>query len=223
MPNFFKTIYETARSIKKNAVVEVCPCGTAYNFYLLQFINQPVSSDPTSSWQIRLKGKTMKALMGADAPYYGDHVELSDDKSDFASTVGVGGVIGTKFIYPPGVHLNTESGDVSLTPEKEKVWKKWIEIYEKYKLPEGKYLGGLYDVGFDKPETHVIEKDGALFFAFFADEFNGKIELRGLDENKKYKVVDYVNIIDFGEIDGAKPFINAAFRKHLLIKAEAVD
>ncbi|NOX19466.1 MAG: alpha-galactosidase [Chlorobi bacterium] len=222
MPGFFKLIYETALSIKKNAVVEVCPCGTAYNFFLLPYVNQTVSSDPTSSWQIRLKGKTMKALMGSDAPYYGDHVELSDDKSDFASTVGVGGVIGSKFTYPPGVYLNAESGDVSLTPEKEKKWKKWIDIYERYKLPKGKYLGNLYDVGFDKPETHVIKKNDTLFYAFYSDKFNGRLEFRGLDSSKKYKAFDYVNYKELGEIDGSKPFIDTSFGKYLLVKVSPI-
>ena len=30
------------------------------------------------SWQVRLKGKTLKALMGPSAAFAGDHVELSD-------------------------------------------------------------------------------------------------------------------------------------------------
>ena len=51
-------------SIKKDAVVEICPCGTNYSFYNLPYMNQPVASDPESSWQIRLKGKTLKGLNG---------------------------------------------------------------------------------------------------------------------------------------------------------------
>ena len=41
-------------------------------------MNNTPASDPTSSWQVRLKGKTFKALMGPSAPFSGDHVELSD-------------------------------------------------------------------------------------------------------------------------------------------------
>ena len=38
--------------------------------------------------------------MGDSIPYFGDHVELSDGADDFASTVGVGGVLGTQFVIP---------------------------------------------------------------------------------------------------------------------------
>jgi hypothetical protein len=56
--------------------------------------NWSVASDPTSSFQVRSKGKTIKGLMGDDVPYFGDHVELSDNHDDFASTLGVEGVVG---------------------------------------------------------------------------------------------------------------------------------
>lgn len=218
MPDFFKTIFETALNFKKNSVIEVCPCGTAYNFFMLPYLNQVVASDPTSSRQIRIKGKTFKALMSPNAPYYGDHVELSDDKSDFASTIGIGGIIGTKFTWPVGVYLNTESGDVSLTPQKEKDWKKWIKTYKEYMLPKGNYLGELYDIGFDKPEAHAIQKDGIMYYAFYANDFEGKIEFRGLDKKKEYHIEDYVNNKSLGEIEGANPFLNLKFDKYLLVK-----
>ncbi len=217
MPEFFKIIYDEVEKYKPQSVVEVCPCGTGYNFFMLPYLNQVVASDPASSWQIRLKGKTFKALMGTSAPYYGDHVELSDSGTDFASTVGIGGVIGTKFVWPPGSHLNTESGDVSLTREREKEWKKWIDIYNKYKLPEGEYLGELYDIGFDKPETHVVKKGDTLFYAFYAGKFKGEVELRGLDETESYTVFDYVNDKKIGEINGSNPELNVNFKKYLLI------
>ncbi|MCD6115884.1 alpha-galactosidase [bacterium] len=218
LPQFFKMIYETAVSVKPDAVVEICPCGTASSFYNMAYMNQPVSSDPVSSWQIRLKGKTYKALMGPDVPYYGDHVELSDGKDDFASTVGIGGVPGSKFVWPVGVHNNRESGDISLTPEKEKEWSKWIEIYNKNELPKGEYLGELYDIGFDIPEAHVIKKGDTLFYAFYADKWNDLLELKGL-KNKTYQVYDYVNNKDYGRVSGSEGKIRAEFRKYLLLKA----
>jgi len=100
LPEFFKMIYETALEINPEAVIEICPCGTNQSFYILPYMNQSVSSDPSNSWQIRQKGKTLKALTQQKVVFYGDHVELSDDKSDFATTVGIGGVIGTKFVWP---------------------------------------------------------------------------------------------------------------------------
>jgi alpha-galactosidase len=218
VPEFFKVIYETALAIKPNAVVEICPCGTACSFFNMPVMNQPVSSDPTSSWQIRSKGKTFKALMGPTVPYYGDHVELSDDRSDFASTVGIGGVIGTKFTWPVGEHLNRESGDVSLTPEKEVEWKKWIQIYQEKMLPKGVYLGELYDLGFDQPEAHSIKKDDKMYYAFYADNWDGIVELRGL-ENRAYNLRDYVNDKDYGSVTGPVHKMNVQLEQFLLLEA----
>jgi alpha-galactosidase len=214
VPEFFKVIYETALSIKPNAVVEICPCGTAYAFHTMPFMNQPVSSDPESSWQIRLKGKTLKALMGPTVAYYGDHVELSDNRMDFASTVGIGGVIGTKFTWPVG---SKKESKIDLTPEKEKMWKKWIDIYVDKMLPKGRYLGTLYDIGYDKPEAHVVKKDGNMYYAFYADSWQGTIELRGLDATS-YKILDYINQKEYGTIQGPVATLNVEFDKYLLLE-----
>ena len=216
IPEFFKIIYETALSIKPDAVVEICPCGTAYSFFTMPYMNQPVSSDPESSWQIRNKGKTFKALMGPSAPYYGDHVELSDGGCDFASTVGIGGVIGTKFTWPVG---SKKGSKIDLTPEREKIWKKWMKIYKEKMLPTGIYLGTLYDIGFDKPETHAIRKDSNLFYAFYANNWKGEVELRGLD-SKLYKITDYVNQKDYGTVKGPAAKLEVEFDKYLLLEAK---
>lgn len=214
IPDFFKTIYETALSINPQAVVEICPCGTAYNYHTMPFMNQPVASDPTSSWQIRLKGKTFKALMGPRTAYYGDHVELSDGGDDFASTVGIGGVIGTKFTWPVGAKPNSR---IDLTPERENIWKKWMHIYKTKMLPKGDYLGNLYDLGFDRPETHAIRKNGNMYYAFYADAFSGAVELRGLGEGQ-YTVHDYVNHLDFGTVSGPSARLDVEFNNYLLLE-----
>ncbi|MFC1502053.1 glycoside hydrolase family 36 protein [bacterium] len=215
IPEFFKMIYKTALSINPEAVVEICPCGTAYNFHTMPFMNQPVASDPTSSWQIRLKGKTFKALMGPHTAYYGDHVELSDERSDFASTVGIGGVIGTKFTWPEGAKKGSK---IDLTPEKEAVWKKWVDIYLEKMLPKGTYLGHLYDLGFDRPETHAIRKNGRLYYAFYAAGYSGFVELRGLGDGS-YHVVDYVNNTDYGLVNGPQAKLEVQFQHALLLEA----
>lgn len=217
VPEFFKMVYKTAISIKPDAVVEICPCGDAASFYNMACENQPVASDPTSSWQIRLKGKTYKALMGNRVPYYGDHVELSDGKDDFASTIGIGGVPGTKFTWPVGVYLNSESGDVSLTPDKERKWAKWLKVYQKHQLAKGEYWGGLYDIGYDKPETHVIRKGDTLFYAFYAKKFDGKVEFKGLPEGKKLEVFDYIKNKKLGTVSKERPQMAVKFQRSLLV------
>ncbi|NUO83259.1 alpha-galactosidase [candidate division KSB1 bacterium] len=214
-PEFFKAIYETAMSIHSDAVVQICPCGTAFSFFTMPYMNQSVSSDPESSWQIRLKGKTLKALMGPNAAYYGDHVELSDDHDDFASTVGIGGIVGTKFTWPVGAKKDSK---VDLTPEREVVWAKWAHVYHDKMLPAGRYRGELYDIGFDKPEAHAIQKEGKRFYAFYADEWNGEVELRGL-ESRSYRVQDYVNQKDYGLVQGPTAKLVVQFNRNLLLEA----
>ena len=220
IPAYFKDVYDTALGIHEDGVVEICPCGTAYSFFNLPYMNQPVSSDPESSWQIRLKGKTLKALMGHNAPYYGDHVELSDGRRDFASTVGIGGIVGTKFTWPVGAYVSAESGDISLTQEKETEWAKWVNIYLDKMLSKAEYRGQLYDIGFDRPEAHAIRKDDKMYYAFYADNWDGEIELRGLGE-KKYTVTDYINNVDYGSVTGPTVRLAANFKGYLLVEAVA--
>lgn len=218
LPAFHKMIYETALSINPDVVIEICPCGQTYSMYNLPGMNQAVASDPENSWMIRQKGKTIKALSGSKVVFYGDHVELSDDRGDFAATVGIGGVPGTKFTWPVGVYVSKESGDISLTPEKEAEWAKWIGIYKDKMLPLGVYRGDLYDIGFDRPEAHAIQKGGAFYYAFYADSYEGQVQLRGLDK-RTYRVVDYVNNKNLGTVKGPTAKLRASFDKYLLIEA----
>ncbi len=214
MPDFFREIYETAQAAKPGALVEFCPCGTAYSFFTMPHFNMSVASDPESSFQIRSKAKTLKALMGDSIPYFGDHVELSDGGNDFASTVGVGGVIGTQFVLPSLVQKRSKS---DLTPEREKDFEKWMRIYREKMLSRGQYLGELYDIGFDVPETHVIRKEQTLYYAFFAKHWKGPVELRGL-EDRTYTVLDYVNGVSLGTVSGGKARLPVAFNQHLLLE-----
>ena len=97
-----------------------------------------VASDPKSAWQVRTKGKTLKALQGDSVAYFGDHVDMTKD--DFASTVGVGGVIGTNFTWPEG-SAEKKRGD--LTPLREKNFEKWIRIYKEKMLSLAGSTSGL--------------------------------------------------------------------------------
>src|SRR5262249_53508595 len=156
-----------------------------------------VASDPESAWQVRLKGKTLKALQGNSMAYFGDHVDMVKD--DFASTVGVGGVIGTNFRWP--VHSASFNEGKDLTPTREQLFAKGIAIYKAKMLSRGEYLGTLYDIGFDRPETHAIRKDDKLYYAFYAPQWSGNLTLRGLD-SRSYRITDYVEGKDLGTVRG---------------------
>lgn len=214
LPDFFQAIYDTAQAVKPGALVEFCPCGTAYSFFTMPHFNMSVASDPESSFQVRSKAKTLKALMGDSIPYFGDHVELSDGADDFASTIGVGGVVGTQFVLP---ELATKRSKSDLTPSREKEFEQWLRIYRDKMLSRGQYLGQLYDIGFDIPETHVIRKDETLYYAFYARHWKGPVELRGLDD-RNYTVVDYVNGTNLGTVSGHNARLAVEFNRDLLLE-----
>jgi alpha-galactosidase len=215
LQNFFHVIYQTAMDIDPDSVIELCPCGTAYSVFNFPSMNQAPASDPESSWQVRLKGKTLKGLMGQSAPYAGDHVELSDGHDDFASTVGVGGIVSTKFTWP----IDPKPKDsFLLTPDKEIEWRRWISLYKATMLPLGIYRGELYDIGFDKPETHAIDKSGRMYYAFFADHWTGEVSLRGLAPGS-HRVRDYFNDRDLGVVTGAQRRLPVTFDRFMLLEA----
>ncbi len=68
-----------------------------------------------------------------------------------------------------------------------------------------------------KPETHAVGKDGKMYYAFYADQWSGKVELRGL-ENHRYHVVDYVNQVDYGSVEGPHVSLQVEFTDFLLIE-----
>ncbi len=216
LPDFFRAIYDTAQSVKPGALVEFCPCGTGYSFFTMPHFNMSVASDPESSFQVRSKAKTLKALMGDNVPFFGDHVELSDGGNDFASTIGVGGVVGTQFVLPSEVQKKSRS---VLTPEREKDFEKWLAIYREKMLSRGQYLGQLYDIGFDLPETHVIRKDQTMYYAFYAKQWKGTVELRGL-QDRNYSVVDYVTGKSLGTVAGHNAHLPVEFERNLLLEVK---
>jgi alpha-galactosidase len=232
MGEIYKTIFETTRALKPESVTQACPCGTPPGLAWIRYIDQAVTADPVGSVQVRRRIKMYKALLGPHAAVYGDHVELTrvvnPDKNerdlgdDFASTLGTGGVLGTKFAWPD---YGPKLKDVYLTPQKEVHWKQWISLYSEKMLSRGTFRN-LYVTGYDVPEGYAIEKDGAMYYAFFAPESNqdsgsaswaGEIELRGLAPGS-YHVSDYANRKDLGVVKVPDGRIHASFEKHLLLE-----
>lgn len=235
MGEVYKTIFDTTRALKPDSVTQSCSCGTPPSIAWLRYLDQAVTADPVGSVQVRQRVKMYKALLGPNSAVYGDHVELTrvanpsgnerDLGTDFASTVGTGGVVGTKFAWPDyGPKLN----DVYLTREKEAYWKKWIGIYNDKMLSRGTFRN-LYVYGYDVPEGYAIEKDGSMYYAFFAPEaaaktkaatapvWSGEIELRGLAPGK-YRVTDYTDGEDLGEVTAPDAKLRASFTDHLLVQ-----
>jgi alpha-galactosidase len=224
----YKVIYQTTRSLKPESVTQICPCGTTPNLAWLPFMDQAVTADPVGGVQVRRRIKWYKAILGPAAAIYGDHVELSEmtkDKAgqwvehgqDFSSTLGTGGVLGTKFTWPDSGPRFTK---VALNPLKEEHWKKWTALYNSKMLSKGDFKN-LYIYGYDTPEAYAIEKDGRMYYAFYAvspeTRWKGKIELRGLQPGK-YRVHDYVNDVDLGEVDASAAELETEFQGSLLLE-----
>jgi alpha-galactosidase len=228
----YKTVFETTRALKPDSVTQICPCGTPPNVAWLPYMDQAVTADPVGARQVRARIKMYKALLGPQAAVYGDHVELSEMKRtgadewvevgrDFASTIGPGGVVGTKFTWPDyGPKLKA----VFLDADKEAHWRKWTALYNEKRLSRGTFLN-LYVHGYDVPEGYAIAKDGRMYYGFFAPDpaapWTGRVELRGLAPGR-YRVRDYAEGTDLGAIDAARPFLSTTFTHHLLLEAAPV-
>lgn len=218
----YRLIHETTRKAKPDSVTQVCPCGTPPNYSLLPYFDQAVTADPTSSAQVRQRIKFYKALLGPRAAAFADHVELSDGGSDFASAIGSGGIPGTKFVWPEDIAVRARVREWhGLDPVREALWKRWFALYNRYRLAEGEYLN-LYDLGYDRPEAHVIRRGERLYYGFYTastgDSYRGPVELRGL-EDRVYRLIDYVEDRDLGTVRGPLARIEVAFQGALLIEA----
>ena len=81
----------------------------------------------------------------------------------------------------------------------------------------------LYVDGYDLPEGYAIEKDGKMYYAFFAPtaaEWRGEVELRGLKPGS-YHVIDYANGKDLGTVEATAdnaPRLRTDFKDHLLLE-----
>jgi alpha-galactosidase len=243
MGEVYRQIYETTRGLKADSVTQSCPCGTPPSLAWFRYMDQGVTADPISSLQVRRRIKMYKALLGPRAAIYGDHVELTriiDPNTpkarqlgvDFASTLGTGGVPGTKFTL---AQYQSQFPNIVLSREKEAHWKKWIGIYNDMMLSKGEFLD-LYTYGVDEPEAYVIAKDGSIFYAFYTSvespvldvtanaksTWKGQVELRGL-QARSYTVADYVNNRKLGSIQGPTARLSVEFRDSLLLQATPTE
>ena len=123
LPKFFKMIYDTARSIKPDALVEFCPCGTAFNFFTLP---EPEHERGLGSAQLLAgphQGKDPEGAARRCHRLLRRSCRTERRRQDFASTLGIGGVVGTQFTWPAG---SAQRNRLDLTPDKEEIWQKWI-------------------------------------------------------------------------------------------------
>ena len=211
VPKVFEVIKSTLDKYKKHSIHEVCICAVPHSPYNMPYYDIANASDPINSLQTRRRIKVEKAIRG---PAYavGDCYQVPEDEwsgfsvpQDFESAMGTGAQVTTFY--------------TDLDTQQEKDWKRWVKEYNSKKLSSAKYTN-LYDIAFDTPEVHVVEKQGQLFYGMYADLWSktDSIELRGLMKGVNYEVYDYANNRKMADVHGDSPYINIGFRDHLLIQ-----
>jgi alpha-galactosidase len=195
--------------------------------YVHQFANTAVVPAGSNPAQLRYHIKLMKALYGPDAPVTAGDLEdvakhISENVQENISTgmssmIGAGGIPSTRFLWFQGSYPSGIDRTAVLTGAKEKLYKFWFQLYADRQPARGKYLN-LYTLGYDAPEAYAIAQDEQRLYGFYADRWNGPIELRGL-ESRRYLVYDYVNDQVLGTVQGPVGRINVEFQQHLLVEA----
>ena len=203
---FYRTAREAMVACDPDCLTLHCNCGVPQDYYGLQYLTQVATADPTSIDQTRTRAKAYKALMGDYFPVTTDHNDVW-----YATTVGTGSVMIEKR---------------SFTETEQAEFERWIDISNEVQLQSGRFVGDLYSYGFDPYETYAVEKNGVMFYAFYRDgtkfvpSGNPSIELRGLDADKMYRIVDYVNdTVVATNLMGDEAVFDYQFSSCLLLKA----
>ncbi len=211
LPSVFERIYRVSHELNPDPWLEVCICAMPHSPYNMPYYHIAGASDPISRVQGRRRIKAEKAIRGGIF-CVGDAYQVPLDEwdgssvpEDFSLTLGTGAQMTTFY--------------TDLDSSQESTWKTGIERYRELGLASGEYVN-LYDLAFDKPEIHVVRKGDDLFYGIFADVWprNKPIELRGLDPDSMYQVLDYIQGAELGEISGTEPVIRKAFEKSLLLR-----
>ena len=239
-PEFWRMVKQVSDECRPGATVMFCPCGTTYNLHAMPYYDMPVASDPSGSWQVRTKGAVFKALMAPDCAFHGDHVELSDRERDFASTVGIGGIVDTKFTWPPGSSnpsVFKPGGNFDLLPEGEQRLKSWLEAMKRERLDQAVYTLGDYRFGFDPVEMHVLDAGSRRYYSCYAwtkpgedslgARWSGRLEIRGLTQGTwKATVWSEAGEVchrDLGVLTPGSSFLEASFTGNLLIRLDRLS
>jgi len=206
----FRAFYEEARRLKPEATVMDCPCGAICGFDVLPWVSQTIAADPPDQITVRRWAKLYRALKGPSTPFSSDYVQVDEGKMRLPTAVGAGTVPQSFQGRPPD-------------KETAEWYRKWFAIYNREMLPKAKFEN-LYDIYYDKPETYVFRKDSPegeiVYYSMYADgaAFSGSVELRGLADNKAYRVVDYVEDKELGTVSRDKPVFEVNFSDYLLVK-----
>lgn len=148
-------LYQRIRALgdELGLVVEICPDGRSQTL-----LNMPQhltnTGDPKNDRQLRVELKSLKAMMGGEA-YVSAYVDPFEDNrvsGSFLNILAPGGVLHTMF---------RDVDDLGVA-----AWTEALALHRSEDIALGTYLD-LYDVGFDVPEGHVVERGSRRYYSFF--------------------------------------------------------
>jgi hypothetical protein len=174
--------------------IGMCACASVHDAYQYPYYFLNDAADPTSNKQVRWRTRWIKAFRGPTAPAgdgYVDKMNYDNKAGEPAMSVAIGNVI-------TSLRWNVDE----LGGEEHA--RKWMNLYFKEKLFKGEYLG-LYDIQYHKPEGYVIRKtDGTMYYAFFDEQpFDKEIELKGLNQDLDYELIEYDTGTERGNLMGS--------------------
>lgn len=231
-------LYETMFAFGQthNIAIEICPDGRSQSI-----LNFPQSltniGDPKDDRQLRSEFKSLKAILGDNAIIgtYVDPFEDNQVSGSFLNLIGIGGQL---------MSLFSSLADLGLT-----TWQMWTQFYYNHDLIDGQYQD-FYDIGFDYPEAHVVQKGSKLYYSFFTQEhsikvrlstsgdtpveveagkpitYNGNITFKGLAANNSYQATSFPAGTQYTLLTNAsgEAAINTiAFNKEILFILESTD
>ncbi|MCI0620655.1 MAG: hypothetical protein L0387_03135 [Acidobacteria bacterium] len=213
-----QVVYDTFAELKpKSFVGAFCFDGVVPYLGHLLYTSRPwPNADQTSEWQARLKQKLFKAILGPQRT-------LLDDHSDAKYLTGRRG---TWFLGPVSGLAMGSVLETVINQDYDYRGHHYDEIFAAYhreRLPEGGEYLNLYNMIHERPEGHVVRKSGKLYYGFFTKRFEGDLELRGLENGKRYQVIDYLHGSTYPEVlaKGLTAVLkNVQFDEYLLLKLE---
>ncbi len=233
----FKAIYETAMEVKPDGdfILGMCPCGALCSPYFLQWGNKPVVADPPQMCvTVRHRFKVYKALFGPTSCVDNDFHERYNEY--FPSEFGIGGLMTTKYTTLSGYEYEQFKKWFGYYRKYQLSSGEYLNLYDAgYDVPETyvikkdkDYFYTFLRPGISGPrnvpwdENHV-EKREAMLKAFSEQlqklpEWQGNVELRGLEKNTTYTVYNLESEEKLGQVKGPLGKLTITFKDHLILR-----
>ncbi len=226
---FYQIVFDVARSVDPEFPIEFCPCGGVVTAWNLPYISQITTSDPDvlALRPHEVRTKLYKALVGPDAPVNGDHIEGAGEDLDLDMDYMFPLILGLGDVYQTYYWEDDWRSSDPLGVGVKSLYQKWFNLYNQLKLSQGTYLN-LYDLAYDEPGSHAIAKGDEIYYLFapaYNTAFIGAIELRGLESDSTYEVIDYENDAHYGTFGGPTAVLSVTIPVNdpLLLKATPTD